>query len=105
MSAEETRNGVAGPRARQQPRAAGKRLPLEAQLESSGETWTIRVPVRKEEVRAEKQLMVTGEVEVSKLQREEMATVSGTVHREEAHVETTGDANERVKGDLEQPRA
>jgi uncharacterized protein (TIGR02271 family) len=99
MSAEETMNDAAGLRARQ-PRATGERLPINARLESSGDTWTIHIPLRREEVTAEKQVLVTGEVAVGKLQREEIETVTGTVLREEVYVETAGSAGERLKGNL-----
>jgi uncharacterized protein (TIGR02271 family) len=51
----------------------------------------IRVPVRDEQVRLDKQTVVTEEVSVGKRPVVETERVSGTVRREEAHVETTGD--------------
>ncbi len=56
---------------------------------------TIRVPVREEEVHLEKQPIVTEEVTVGKRPVVETETVSGTVRREEARVETSGDVTVR----------
>ena len=57
----------------------------------------IRVPLREEQVRVEKQPVVTEEVSVGKRPVQETERVEGTVRREEARVEETG--NVEVRGD------
>ena len=62
-----------------------------------GESETIRVPVHKEEVTGvAKETVVTGEIDVRKRQEREAEEVSGTVRREEPHIEKEG--NLRVRG-------
>jgi len=56
----------------------------------------IRIPVREEEVHAEKVPVVKEEVSVSKRQTQGTQTVAGTVRKEQARVETEGEA--RVTG-------
>ena len=51
----------------------------------------IRVPVREEQVRVEKYPVVTEEVSVGKRPVTETERVSGTIRKEEARVETSGD--------------
>jgi uncharacterized protein (TIGR02271 family) len=58
----------------------------------------IRVPVREEEVRLEKQPVVTEEVTVGKRPVQETEHVSGTVRKEVARVERSGDVD--VRGDV-----
>jgi len=53
----------------------------------------IRVPVMHEEVDVDKTARVREEVEIGKRPVQETQTVSGTVRREEAHVDRTGDIN------------
>ena len=55
----------------------------------------IRVPVREEEAHLEKQTVVTEEVNVGKRPVTEQEHLTGTVRREEARVETTGDVDVR----------
>ena len=55
----------------------------------------IRVPVREERVNAEKEAEVYEEVDVHKRQVTEQQRVSGTVRREEAHIDREGDVNVR----------
>jgi uncharacterized protein (TIGR02271 family) len=55
----------------------------------------IRVPVREEQVKVEKQTVVTEEVSLGTRPVVETEHVSGTVRREEARVETTGDVQVR----------
>jgi len=59
----------------------------------SGET--IRIPVREERVELDKQTVVTEEIEVGKRAVQETQRVSGTVRREEAHVEHDDDVDVR----------
>ncbi len=56
-----------------------------------GQDETIRVPLSREEVTLEKQAFVREEVEVGKRQVTETQHLTGTVRREEARVENTGD--------------
>lgn len=53
----------------------------------------IRVPVQREEVDLHKQAVVREEVEIGKRPVQETQTVSGTVRREEASIDRTGDVN------------
>ncbi len=59
-----------------------------------GETY--RIPVRKEQVTTSKQTVESGEVAIGKRQFQDTQRVTDTVHREEAHVEGSGDVP--VKG-------
>jgi len=71
-----------------------ERRPVEGREVSDrpiGEGETIRVPVYEEEVTAEKRPVVREEITVGKQAVEETERVSGTVRREEARVERTGD--------------
>ena len=63
----------------------------------------IRVPVREEQVRLDKEAVVTEEVNVGKRPVTETERVSGTVRREEARVETEGDVDARPD-DTTRPR-
>jgi uncharacterized protein (TIGR02271 family) len=58
-----------------------------------GQDETIRVPLNREEVTLEKQAYVREEVEVGKRSVTETEHLSGTVRREEARVENTGDVH------------
>jgi uncharacterized protein (TIGR02271 family) len=57
-----------------------------------GEGETVRVPVREEQVTVEKQPVVTEEVEIGKRAVQETEQVEGTVRREEARIEHSGQA-------------
>ena len=57
----------------------------------------IRIPVKEEQVRVEKEAVVTEEVKVGKRQVQETAQVGGYVRKEELKVEEEGDVT--VKGD------
>jgi uncharacterized protein (TIGR02271 family) len=73
-----------------------ERHPVPGGRPASGEIRegeTIRVPVREEQVHPEKQAVVTEEVSVGKRPVTETERVTGTVRREEARVETTGDVD------------
>lgn len=59
----------------------------------------IRIPVMEEQVRVEKTPVVREEVTLKKREVQGMEEVSGTVRREEARIERTGDA--RVQGETE----
>jgi len=63
----------------------------------------VRVPVREEQVRLDKEAVVTEEVSVGKRPVTDNERVSGTVRREEARVETEGDVHAR-REDLNRPR-
>ncbi len=53
---------------------------------------TISVPVSEEQVRVTKQTVVTGEVEIEKRKVQETQRVTDTVRKEQARLETEGDA-------------
>jgi uncharacterized protein (TIGR02271 family) len=63
-----------------------------------GEGETIRVPVSEEQVNVTKTPVVTGEVSVGKRAVEETQQVTDTVKREEARLESAGDAPVRGAG-------
>ena len=63
-----------------------------------GAEQTIEIPVREEQVELEKQAVVYEEVEVGKRQVQDTEHVTGTVRREEAHIEREGGANVRESG-------
>ncbi len=58
----------------------------------------IRIPVKEEHVKVEKEAVVTGEVTVGKRKVTETENVTGTVRKEQVKVEQTGDAKVRDKG-------
>jgi uncharacterized protein (TIGR02271 family) len=58
----------------------------------SAEDQTIRVPIYEEQVTVEKRPVVTEEVAVSTRPVQETQRVSGSVRREEAHIEREGEA-------------
>jgi uncharacterized protein (TIGR02271 family) len=60
-----------------------------------GQDETIRVPVSEEQVNVNKQTVETGEVGIGKRVVQDQQRVSDTVRREEAHLETNGNANVR----------
>ncbi len=78
--------------------------PLEAKLEPAPRGWTVRLPVRAEEVRVEKQTVVVEEVVVRTRPVQETVRVDETVRREELRVETTGDVDPTVPIDVRPDR-
>ncbi len=60
-----------------------------------GQDETIRVPVSEEQVNVNKQTVETGEVGIGKRVVQDKQRVSDTVRREEAHLETNGNARVR----------
>jgi uncharacterized protein (TIGR02271 family) len=60
-----------------------------------GEGEEIRIPLKEEKVRVEKQPVVKEEITVGKRQVQDTETVRGTVRREEARIEDTGGARVR----------
>jgi len=64
--------------------------------ETEGET--IRVPVVEEQVRVEKQPVVTGEVEIGKRQVQDTQQFTDTIRREEPRIERQGDVNVQGSG-------
>ena len=58
---------------------------------------SIRVPLHEEQVSVEKRTVVTEEINVGKRQFQDTERVSGTVRREEAHIQQEGDLH--VEGD------
>jgi len=75
-----------------------ERRPVEGRRPATGdirEGETIRVPVHEEQVRLEKQAVVTEEVSLGKRPVTETEHVTGTVRREEARVTREGDVDVR----------
>jgi uncharacterized protein (TIGR02271 family) len=70
-------------------RSVGGRRPAEGEI---GEDDEISIPVMEEEVRVEKTPVVREEVSLKKRQVQDTERVSETVKREEAWVDSTGDA-------------
>jgi uncharacterized protein (TIGR02271 family) len=64
--------------------------------ETEGET--IRVPVVEEQVRVEKQPVVTGEVEIGKRQVQDTQQFTDTIRREEPRIERQGEVNVQGSG-------
>jgi uncharacterized protein (TIGR02271 family) len=64
----------------------------------------VRIPLMEEEVDVQKRAVVREEISVGKRPVEETRTVSDTVRREEARVESTGDVGIRPFGDTERRR-
>jgi uncharacterized protein (TIGR02271 family) len=58
----------------------------------------IRVPVREEQVRAEKETVVTGEVNVRKREVEDVEQITDEVRREVPRVERKGNADVNIQG-------
>ena len=70
-------------------RSVGGRRPAEGDV---GDEDEIRVPVMEEEVRVKKTPVVKEEISLKKRQVQDTERVSETVKREEAWVDSTGDA-------------
>jgi uncharacterized protein (TIGR02271 family) len=71
------------------------RRPAESAIGEQDET--IRVPVYEEQVSVEKRAVVTEEIDVGKRAVQETKHVSGTVRREEAHIEGEGDVDPKIR--------
>jgi stress response protein YsnF len=71
----------------------GTRLPLEAHVETTTHTCTIRLPVRAEHVTVEKWPVVVEEVVVRTAQLDDSVRVGDSVRREELHVDARGDVD------------
>ncbi|MBV8083286.1 MAG: DUF2382 domain-containing protein [Chloroflexi bacterium] len=65
-------------------------LPLEGQLERMPDGWFIRLPVRKEDVRVEKRVVVYEEVDIRREYVEDVVHVDEQVRREELDVRPRG---------------
>ena len=74
-----------------------ERHPVEGRVSDRpiGEGESIRVPLREEEVTVEKRPVVTEEIAVGKREVQDTEEVTGTVRREEAHIEREGDVDVR----------
>lgn len=68
-----------------------ERRPSEEPVGAGGES--ISVPVMEEQVSVEKRPVVTEEITIDKRQVQDTETVSATIQREEARVETKGDVS------------
>src|SRR5689334_4254174 len=81
---------VPGTRGEPEARALDS-LPLEATQSRSGERWTVRLPVRAEQVRVSKQVVVCERVLVHRRAVEDVAHVEDQVRREVLRVESEGE--------------
>jgi uncharacterized protein (TIGR02271 family) len=73
--------------------SVGGRRPAQGDI---GEDEEIRVPLMEEEIRVEKTPVVREEINLKKRQVQDTERVSENVKREEAWVDTTGDAQARI---------
>jgi len=64
--------------------------PLDAAVQQLSNGWSIRLPVRAEEVRLEKRVVVYEEVEIRREYIEEVEHIDETVRREELNLQTHG---------------
>ena len=80
------------------------RLGREASSESLGED-EVRIPLMEEEVDVQKRAVVKEEISVGKRQVQDTETVSDTVRREEARIESQGDVGIRPFAGQERRRA
>jgi stress response protein YsnF len=62
-------------------------LPSEARIDRSESGWSIRLPLRREEVRLEKRTVVGERVVVRRARVSDVARIQGTIKREELRVE------------------
>jgi len=69
-----------------------------------GQSETIRIPVSGEQVNVTKQTVETGEIDIKKRDVQGEQRVTGTVRREEPHIEQSGDVHIRRDDDVEPPR-
>jgi len=65
-------------------------LPLEASIERSPQGWSIRLPVRAEQVEIEKRVVVVEEVVVGRQRVEDVVRIEATTQREYLDVEAEG---------------
>ncbi|HEY0584131.1 MAG TPA: DUF2382 domain-containing protein, partial [Chloroflexota bacterium] len=76
---------------------------LEAAVERSGQSWTIRLPLRREELRVEKRTVIAERLIIRRQTVADVARVQANVRREELRVE--GDDRHPLRGrrrDLEE---
>jgi stress response protein YsnF len=62
-------------------------LPSEARIDRSESGWSIRLPVRREEVRLEKRTVVGERVVIRRARVPDVARIQGSINREELRVE------------------
>jgi stress response protein YsnF len=72
-------------------RPARRPLPLEGTLESLGDGWLVRLPLRAETVTAERQTVVAEEVTIRRGEVQDVVEVGDSVRREQLDVRTEGD--------------
>ena len=88
----------------QRPEQSGPSLPLEAHVESSGRGWTIRLPVRAEQITVHKQPVVVEEVAVQVRQVRDVVRLEDTVRREEVRADTEGDVGVTQRSEASRAR-
>ena len=74
------------------PRGRGAELRLEATAVNSDRGWAIRLPVRREHIRIDKQVVVYERVVLRRDDIQDVTRVDSTVRREQLKVAVEGDA-------------
>jgi stress response protein YsnF len=80
-------------------------VPLEARLERRGDATVIRIPLRVEELRLEKESFVAERVGVRRAARREVEAATATIAREELAVERSDRVEETRRLDTTDPSA
>jgi uncharacterized protein (TIGR02271 family) len=75
---------------RAQPVRSGQRLALEAQCEGGLSGWSVRLPVRAEQITVAKCAFVHEEAVVRRVERSDVVHVNDAVRHEELRVDTQG---------------
>jgi hypothetical protein len=74
--------------------AGRRRMPLNGETIRSSGGWTVRIPLTVEEVLLTKEIIISEEIHVATRPVSEVAHVTGSVRREQLHIETVGDLEE-----------
>jgi len=74
--------------------AGRRRLPLNGQIVRTAGGWAVRIPLSVEEVSIAKEVMVSEEIHVAIRPVSEIAHITGSVRREQLHVDTEGELDE-----------
>lgn len=75
------------PRADAPEDSAGRRLPLEAVVDGRGNGWSVRLPVRAEQITVTKESVLVEDVHVMRRVRKDMETVQARVRSEQLTVD------------------
>lgn len=74
--------------------AGPRRMPLNGEMSRSNGGWTVRIPLTVEEVLLTKEIILSEEIHVAIRPVSEVAHITGSVRREQLHVETEGELDE-----------